>query len=296
MNPPQRLVSLLLRGLLLLVLTGCASVPRHIIVTTTNERFPVDTILNAKNGQPISYEALIEDLSDVRVVYVGEIHTNAEHHRIQQRIIEALHEQHGAITVGMEMFDHRYDPVLDEWRTGALDRAAFIEKTHWYVPRSGWGFDFDLYAPIFETLKSRKISFVGLNVPFWIPSKISASGIANLLPDERRLIADRIDTDNAAHRAYVESVFNQNPHHGLKSFDYFYEAQCAWEDTMAESIARKLGEAPMVVVIGNGHIQYKYGVPERANARKPTPYRTVYLAPVGMQVDFALADYIWVTP
>ena len=65
---------------------------------------------------------------------------------------------------------------------------------------------------------------------------------------------------------------------------------------MAASIARKLGEAPMVVVIGNGHIQYKYGVPARAYARSQAPFRTVYLAPVGMQVDPTLADYIWVTP
>ncbi len=94
----------------------------------------------------------------------------------------------------------------------------------------------------------------------------------------------------------MEAVFNDNPHHQIKSFDYFYEAQCAWEDTMAESIARKLGQNPMVVVIGNGHIQNKYGVPNRAYGRNPVPFRTVYLASVGSEVDLEVADYIWVTP
>jgi uncharacterized iron-regulated protein len=296
MKPFDRSTPILGLCCLILVLAGCTSMPKSITVMTTGDAYPADTILSAQSGEPVTFEALLEDLAGVQVIYVGETHTNAAHHQIQARIIEALHERHADLAVGMEMFDHRYDPVLEQWRTGALDRAAFIEKTHWYVRQAGWGFNFDLYAPIFETLQSRRIRLVGLNVPFWIPPKISASGIANLLPDERRLIAQRIDTSNAAHRRYVESVFNENPHHGLKSFDFFYEAQCAWEDTMAASIVRKRGDAPMVVVIGNGHIQYKYGVPDRAHDRRPAPFRTVYLASVGTQVDLGVADYIWVTP
>jgi len=65
---------------------------------------------------------------------------------------------------------------------------------------------------------------------------------------------------------------------------------------MAESVARKLGDGSMVVVIGNGHIQYKYGVPDRAYKRNPVPFRTIYLAATGSEVDLDLADYIWVTP
>ena len=293
----QRSVPNLFLSLLCLVLAGCTSMPETITITATGATFPVETILSARSGQPVSFDALVEDLAGVRVIYVGETHTNREHHIIQARIIEALHARHADLTVGMEMFDHRYDPVLEAWRNGVLDRAAFIEKTHWYVPRSGWGFPFDLYAPILGAIQSRRIRLVGLNIPGWIPSKISASGIANLLSDERELIAEHIDTSHAAHRAYVQSIFNETTaHHQLKSFDHFYEAQCAWEDTMAASIARKLGEGPMLVVIGNGHIQYKYGVPDRAYDRTRKPFRTVYLAPVGTQADLAVADYIWVTP
>jgi uncharacterized iron-regulated protein len=271
-------------------------IPNKLTVKSTGETFYVDTIISARTGQPVTFEAMIEDLAGVHVVYVGETHTNSHHHLIQKRMIEALAAQYPELTVGMEMFDYRYDPVLAEWSAGTLDRDAFIQKSHWYVRRSGWGFDFDLYAPIFDTIQSKGLRLVGLNVPFWIPPKISASGLDNLLPDERRMIAAEIDTSNEDHRAYLEAVFNDNPHHQIKSFDYFYEAQCAWEDTMAESIARKLAAGPMVVVIGNGHIQHKYGVPNRAFQRNPVPFRTVYLASVGSEVDLAVADYIWVTP
>ena len=117
-----------------------------------------------------------------------------------------------------------------------------------------------------------------------------------MLPDERRLVASDIDTGNEGHRSYVERCLMNNPHHKIKSFENFYEAQCAWEDTMADSIARKLETGPMVVVVGNGHIQYKYGVPNRAYQRNQASFRTVYLASVGSEVDLDLADFIWVTP
>jgi len=281
-------------------LVNCSTMPKQmpnkLTIKSTGETFHVDTIISARTGQPVTFEAMLEDLDGVRVIYVGETHINSHHHLIQKRLVEALHQQHPDLTVGMEMFDHRYDPVLAQWSAGQLDSEAFIEKTHWYVRRSGWGYNFELYAPIFEVVQTKGLRLVGLNVPGWIQPKISASGLANLLPDERRMLAAEIDTGNEDHRAYVEAIFNDNPHHKIKSFEYFYEAQCAWEDTMAESIARKLAAGPMVVVIGNGHIQYKYGVPNRAYDRNPVPFRTVYLASVGAEVDLDLADYIWVTP
>ena len=110
------------------------------------------------------------------------------------------------------------------------------------------------------------------------------------------MVADDIDLENAEHRLYVEETYNAIPHHQGGAFEYFYEAQCAWEDTMAQSIVLKMGDAPMVVLVGNGHIFRKFGVPDRVYARSEVPLRTVYLAAVGSEVDWDYADYIWVTP
>jgi uncharacterized iron-regulated protein len=270
--------------------------PVNLTIKDSDQQFASDTIISTQTRSVVSYEEMLADLKQVQVVFVGETHTNAVHHDIQARIVQALHAGHPDLTVGMEMFDHRYDAVLARWTAGELDREDFIQKTHWYVRRAGWGFNFDLYAPIFETVRDNSIRLVGLNVPGWIPPKISKSGLDNLLPDERPLLAENIDTENAEHRAYVENIFNANPHHKIASFDFFYEAQCAWEDTMAASIARKMGDSPFVVLIGNGHIIRKFGVPDRVYARRQVPLRTVYLASVGSEVDWDYADYIWVTP
>ncbi|MBL0713763.1 MAG: ChaN family lipoprotein, partial [Desulfosarcina sp.] len=170
-------VTRLLTGFFLagLIWEGCAMAPVKMTIKDTGQQFSVDTILSAQTRTAVSYEDLLDDLEQVRIVYVGETHTNAAHHAIQARLIESLHARHPDLSVGMEMFDHRYDPILAEWPAGQLDRETFIRKTHWYVRRAGWGFDFDRYAPVFETVRYNDIRLVGLNVPGWIPSNMSRS-------------------------------------------------------------------------------------------------------------------------
>jgi uncharacterized iron-regulated protein len=72
-------------------------------------------------------------------------------------------------------------------------------------------------------------------------------------------------------------------------------AQCVWDEGMAESIASNLGNKTIVVLAGNGHIQYKYGIPDRVFRRTGASFRTIYLAPVGGEIELGIADYIWVT-
>jgi uncharacterized iron-regulated protein len=193
----------------------------------------------------------------------------------------------------MEMFDFTYQVVLDQWSAGQLSQEAFLEKTHWYA---NWRFDFTLYQPILNVIREKGLPLFGLNVPFHIPPKVRIGGIDSLLGCDRQDLPPRIDTSNAAHRAYLETIFKAHTFHGEANFDFFYQAQCVWEDTMAASIARNLDDRLMLVLAGNGHIVHKFGIPERAFNLTGASYRTVYLAPAGETVDLSYGDYIWVTP
>ena len=64
---------------------------------------------------------------------------------------------------------------------------------------------------------------------------------------------------------------------------------------MAESVAANLGQKRVVVLAGNGHIQYKYGIPDRTFRRTNASFRTLYLVPAGKEIELDIADYIWVT-
>ncbi len=273
---------------------GCAATPKKLRIEEIPQFFDEGTIISTKAQMPIPFEAMISDLDSVRIIYVGEQHTHAGHHQIQLDVIRALYRNNPNLTVGMEMFDHTYQDILDLWSAGELDRKTFLRKVHWYA---NWRFNYKLYSDILDFIKENHIRLVGLNIPNYIPPKIREGGIENLRAIEKDHLPDKVDTSNQAHRDYLQKSFDQ--HHHLKGrviFEDFYTAQCVWEDTMAETIARNLKDRMMVVLAGNGHIIRKFGIPDRAYQRTKVSFRTIYPVAVGSVVKRSFGDYIWVTP
>jgi uncharacterized iron-regulated protein len=281
---------LLLAGVML---SACATSPSLLNIDGYDQSLAPGTIFDTAGGKAIGFDQLIEQLSQARVIYVGERHTAMAHHRVQLKIIQALTEKKGHIRVGMEMFDYTYQPKLDQWSTGKLQWDDFLKQVHWYA---NWRYDDILYKEILDYIQERRLTLVGINIPFHLPPKIAVGGLESLSKSERALLPDTIDTSQSDHRAYVEEIFKTHAIKGREDFNNFYAAQCAWEDGMAQAIADHLGPETMVVVVGNGHIVKKFGIPKRAFARNQLPFRTVYLATPDMAVSRQDGDFIWVTP
>ena len=254
---------------------------------------PVDTIVDTHTGRPISFDQLIGQLAEVRVVYVGEEHTDKAQHRNQLKIIQALIDRGRNIRVGMEMFDHTYQHVLDQWSDGDLTWEAFLKRSHWYA---NWRYDDALYKDILVYIQQRHLKLIGLNIPFCIPPKIAAGGLESLSPADRAQLPEHIDTSNAAHRAYLKKIFEMHHLRGREDFQDFYQAQCAWEDGMAKAVADHLDDAEMVALVGDGHITHKFGIPDRAFKRSRASFYTVYQAALGTSASKKDGDFIWVTP
>jgi uncharacterized iron-regulated protein len=270
-------------------LAGCAVTPKADIILPRIAAPAAGAIIAGRTGQPVSFDAMLTDLLGAAVVYVGEKHTSAAHHEVQLRVIRALHFQSPRLTVAMEMFDRSYQPVLDRWSAGQLDEDGFLRSSHWYA---NWRFDFALYRDILEYIRVHRLRLVALNLPFNIPPKIRVGGTEHLSVYEKGFLPGEIDTAVSAHRDFAEQVFNMHAFKGSVRFEDFYLAQCVWEDVMAENVAKNLGSDRMVVLAGNGHIQFKYGIPERAFKRNAASYRTIYQASAGEEVDPSIADYI----
>lgn len=266
---------------------GCAMPMR---TDTPPETHPPGTVIDGRTGAVVGLEAMLRDVRSVRVLFIGEQHTSAAHHAVQLRVIEALHREGASIALGLEMFDRSYQPVLDLWSAGALGEEEFLRRTHWYA---NWRFDYGLYRDILDFARRERIPVFGLNLPFHLPSKIRVGGIEHIPDHEKPFLPREIDTGIAAHREYAEKIFAQ---HGFKNtrFEDFYLAQCVWDEAMAEAAAAVSADL-LVVLAGNGHIQYRYGIPERLYRRSGLPYRTLYLSTAGAPIDPAIADFIWVT-
>ena len=273
-------------------LWGCAGKSDTVLIKDTSQTVKPDTIISTKTGKSITFDQLMADLNRYQIIFVGENHTNSAHHAIQQKIIEAVFQNTPSMRVGMEMFDRSYQEVVDLWSAGVLDEETFLRKVHWYA---NWQFDFGLYRDILGFIRENRIKIVALNIPFYIPGRIRVGGIDNLADTDKQYLPKEIDTSNAAHRNYVEQVFNQHHLRGNVKFEDFYMVQCVWDEIMAESIAANLGGKKIVVLAGNGHIQYKYGIPDRAFRRTSASFRTLYLVSAGKEIELGIADYVWVT-
>lgn len=294
-------------ALVLLAMTaGCAPLARP----TTPRRYlqgsdrnlQVGDIVAMHTGEVVSFEALISDLVTQRVIYLGETHTGLADHEIQLRILKALDGYGQNLMVGMEMFPITVQSWLDRWSAGELSEEAFLKGVQW---DQNWGYPVMFYRPILEYCRDRHIRIIGLNAPPQAVRSIAQRGLEHLDPAERLQVAREFDRSNVKHREAIREQYEHHmAMHGARgNFDMFYDAQLAWEETMAETLATHLAVQPapehIAVLVGNGHIEYSYGVPLRTERRYPHSFRTVVPIAVNTKegaLDREIADYVWITP
>ncbi len=253
----------------------------------------------------IEFEALLERLDDKRIVYVGETHNEMDHHEVQLEILRGLYGRDPRLVIGMEMFERPFQGVLDRWIDGAIDQRTFLRESEWF---SRWKFDFSYYERILSFARKNKIKILALNAPREVVDKVGDFGIKALSREEKALIA-AIDTSDPRHRRYIRKVFDAHEKTSGGSFERFYEAQCVWDDTMAETISdfvtSRDGEDKKIIVFsGSGHIVHKFGIPERAFRRTGLPYATILPSRLKKipkklydekEPSLVIADFLWLT-
>ena len=288
-------------SLILFSVVGGCSVAGHKMpplasVEGVSRHFVVGQIIQVETGEPLSFDRFIDQLESRDLVFIGEVHDNPEHHLIQVQILQALMARHGQITVAMEFFQEPQQAIIDRYLAGKSTESEFLKDVNW---KKQWSFDYSFYRPLMLAVKENKGKILAVNAPRDIVRKVARSGLNGLDPDERALLPEHIGLDNEGHRSFLQNVFEDNAHGILTNFEFFYEAQCVWEDTMAENVAASLegADEPLVVLTGNGHIINKFGIPDRTAKRIPADMATVLLSPMeeGLTIAKSNADYVWLT-
>jgi uncharacterized iron-regulated protein len=263
--------------------------------------FSQGRIIDLKTGTAVDFPNLIEQLGTAEVVFIGEVHNNPEHHLIQVQLLQALMARYTPPpAVAMEFFDTTRQPVLDRFMKGELDEATFLKEVDW---KNSWRFPYHLYRPILWASRDKGTAILGINAPNQVVKKVARSGLESLNAEEKNQVARDIDLNNTAHREYLAGIFKQHQTHknmtGIRNFDHFYQAQCVWDETMAETIADYIRAhgGKVVVFTGNGHIVNKFGVPERLLRRVDVKIATILLYPLTERttINKRMADYVWLT-
>jgi len=259
--------------------------------------FAPQTIVETKTMNSILWEDFITYLTNVQIVYLGERHGRKTDHLFQLKVAKALLERGIELAIGLEMVMRSRQKVLDRWIAGEITEEELLNQLEW---EKLWGHDFSYYRDIFWFAREEKIPLIALNAPPGLVKKVANYGLNSLLPGEKEYIAKEIDLTNQEHREFVEREFERHKAFEEikgKKFNYFYEAQCVWDETMAETIAEYLKKHPnkhLLVLTGKGHIIYKFGIPERAYRRLPTSYLTVIPISSG-KIESKIGDFIYLT-
>ena len=241
----------------------------------------------------VTIDDIIPRLTASRIIYVGETHDQFAHHMNQLKVIQKIHDAGYQLAVGMEMFQKPYQQVVDDYLAGRIDEVAFLKKTEYF---SRWRYDYNLYKPIIDYLKQQHIPLVALNIQGDLTRKVAREGMYDLSDKQKKELPSDMNFSNETYRKDLNQVFTvHNKQETLQDFNYFLQAQMVWDEGMAESAHRFLANHPehkMVILAGNGHVRYKYGIPDRLYRRNHEPFTVVVQ---DEEIEDGVADYVLLT-
>ncbi len=252
----------------------------------------------------LTQQEILRELAKADVVYLGETHDRAEDHQAQIEILKRLYQQNRKIAIAMEMFQRPFQDILDQYLAGKITETQLVEQSEY---KKRWGFAWENYAPILRFAKTHQLPVLALNTPTEVSRKVARSGIESLTASERKYIPPLSDirTDDPEYRQFVQAAYEQHHqagHGNSTSFERFFTAQVLWDETMAEKIAQFLKANPnyqVVVLAGQGHIIYGYGIPSRVSrhlGNDKIVQRSVLLSPpngISSLTNKPVADFIW---
>ena len=206
---------------------------------------------------------VVRNVERADVIFIGEIHYNAQHHKAQLDIIRSLHAKKKTIAIGVEMFTPDDQQALDDWTSGKLDEESFLP-----VYARNWSYGWQLYRDLFIFARDNRIPLLALNIPKPVMAKVMADGPSALQESE---IPPKISWSlNEFQADYMETiarqVFGSSPPDTMVA--RFSKAQALRNSGMAWNIAkyRQKHAADKVVVLAGTWHAVKNGVPESLSA------------------------------
>ncbi len=245
-----------------LLLAGCA----------TDRGMPTAPFERISDGQRVGFHSMLGDLAQARLIFIGELHDNREHHRLQLETIKALHSSGVRIAIGLEMFRVESQQYLDDWVAGKLDVLSFMA-----IYRDNWTIPWELYDSIFLYARNNGIPLIGLNAPREIMQKVYRLGFSALSPEERGQLPP--DVTCRVDKPYMDFVRRNFVMHTADQamFFRFCEAQLLRNKVMADRLVSYLAKEPdrvVVVLAGVGHAMRK-GVPDEVEVLRSLQMRVV---------------------
>ena len=278
--------------------------------------------IRSADGSVRTLEEVADDLGKYDVVFFGEDHTHPGNHLAQMRLLQALHQRNANMTLSLEQFERDTQPIVDQYLAGEIgekvlekDARAWPNYKGSYRPLVEYAVEHQL--PVIAANAPKEIVVCvgkeGVEILDRIPEP-DRSWVAETINVDEGAYMDKFiaimsggathgggdsePEDEASEDEASEDEAPGDEEAGDETGGDTHEispqmramvlrsfaAQVTRDDTMAESIARHLGDHPERKVLhlnGNFHSASHLGAVERLTKRMPG-LRVAVIQPVGV--------------
>lgn len=233
------------------------------------------------SGRVLAPDELVQALSDVPRILVGEKHDNPDHHALQRWLLQALQTARPQGSVVLEMLQPAQQPLIDKVQRQAQLPSDLPEALDW---QQGW--DWQMYAPIVrEALKGPGVLLAGDLSPEAMREAYRRqpvlSGVRSNAPQVKAALLEQV----------------REGHCGLLPESQL-PAMLVIQQQRDRYMAERLLAAPQpaLLLAGAYHARKDLGVPlHLIDLQAQGDTRVLLLAEVGQKVEAGMADYVWYT-
>lgn len=228
-------------------------------------------IFRGADLQKVELQEALRDVSPGSIVIIGENHGLKVHQQQQLEIMTTLRSLGHKVSVGMEFFTYTDQAHVDGYLSGQVSEEFFLKAISW----GGLSFDFYREQTLFPDLREGSRT-LALNAPRALTGKVAKGGMDSLTEEDRRLLPPgfTLGRDTYKERFLKLMPHIPSPEAGMR----YFTAQSIWDDTMAWQASEFISRYPeqtLVIVVGEFHVQYGGGLPDRLRARSSAPLLTV---------------------
>ncbi|MBL8319575.1 MAG: ChaN family lipoprotein [Burkholderiaceae bacterium] len=203
-------------------------------------------------------EAWADALGGDRLALLGEVHDNAEHHRLRERALRRALAGGWRPAIVMEQFDLEHQDAIDRARRERpRDARHLIAATG---AARGWAWD--SYAPLVALALEHDLPLLAGNVSRATASRVIRDGYDAALGAERTAAWNLQRTPDAAWQAAQEREIDLGHCGALPQPMWAAMARAQFaRDAALASLLQQHGDRGAVLLAGNGHVRRDIGVP-----------------------------------
>ncbi len=264
-------------------------------------------IWSTRDERFVTPEVVAKAVADARFVLLGEVHDNADHHRLQAWLIEkAANDRKPAVV--MEMISRAEATALRDYLDQPqADAAGLGDAVKWNA--RGWP-DWRIYQPIAETSLRLKLPLHAGDIDRPTLRKVGRGGMDKLDADVRTSLLLDTPLGAALEEALLDELFDSHcrlmPRGAMGGMLHVQRLRDA---VLADSVISAAGNGSAILIAGNGHVQADRAVPWYLTRRAPDAgIVTVMLLEADQAAKVPkdlipkspeakpVADFIWFTP